>query len=56
MKEREIWLQLDDVWMSQQAHVFEFPANPGLHYIAMDSCLGEELHGDLVAGDGVYGH
>lgn len=42
--------------MSQQPHVFEFSANPGLHFVAMNYSLGQELHGDFVAGNGVDGH
>lgn len=49
-------VQLDNVGMSQSAHVLNLALHSGLGSMLRNGMLRDELHGDLLTGNGVYGH
>ena len=50
------YVQLDDVRVPESAHVLHLALHPGLSPMLGNGVLRDELHSDLLAGHGVYGH
>lgn len=48
-------VQLDDVRMSEHAHVFNFSLDSSFCFCSVDDLLGDVFHCDFMACDGVDG-
>ena len=54
-RESEWDVQLDDVGMSEHAHVFHLSLDSSFGFCSVDDLLGDVFHGDFMTGDGVNG-